>query len=343
MARSLRSIALAAALLSLGCTAGVQSHAPVEPGAEHAFKPAVRRAGLPAVLVLMPGTSHAASVWDGLRGELSEEIDVVTARVEKDDKVAEIARAIDAAKPACILILNNPTLRLYRQYQQSRPAGTTFPPAIVVQTSFLEQSYRDVQNATGIAYEVPGVIQFVKLRSLIARPVRRVGVVYRAPFRSYIERERRLAAMEQIELTGEEVGRDPSESAVQGAISDLLGKHAVDAIWVLNDNALLTPELISAAWVPAVNGERHVPVVVGVPSLLSKSYPVGSFAMVPDDVALGMQAANLVFDLADNGWKLRDRAIKQPIAIKTLVRFEEVEQHFGLKPGGLESVEQVQE
>jgi putative ABC transport system substrate-binding protein len=207
----------------------------------------------------------------------------------------------------------------------------------------LEQSYRDVQNATGIAYEVPGVIQFVKLRALISQPVRRVGVVYRSPFRSYVERERRLAAMEQVELKGEEIGRDPSQSAVQGAIADLLGRDAVDAIWVLNDNALLTPELISAAWVPAVSGDRHVPVIVGVASLLSKAYPVGSFAMVPDDQALGMQAANLVFDLADNGWKLQERGIKQPISIKTLVRFEEVEQHFGLKPGGLESVEQVQE
>jgi ABC-type uncharacterized transport system substrate-binding protein len=210
-------------------------------------------------------------------------------------------------------------------------------------TSFLEQSYRGVQNATGIAYEVPGVIQFVKLRSIVSNPVRRVGVVYREPFRSYIERERNLAKMEQVEIVAKEVSREPDQSALQASLAQLLSADQVDALWVLNDNALLTPELIASAWVPAVNGERRVPVIVGVPSLLSKNYPVGSFAMVPDYGALGVQTANLVFDLAEQGFKLRDRGIKLPISIKTLVPLERGRLHFGLKPGGLESVEQVSE
>jgi putative ABC transport system substrate-binding protein len=291
----------------------------------------------------MPATVQAAAVWDGLERELADDFDVVTARIEKDSKPADIAEAIAQSKPACVVILNNPTLRLYKQYQQGQPKGSSFPPAIVAMTSFLEQSYRDVQNATGIAYEVPAVIQFVKLRSLVTRPVQRVGVAYRGPFRAYIQRETQLAKMEQIEIVGREVPREPDQAALKTALSDLLSKDHVDALWVLNDNALLTPDLIGAVWVPEVSGETRVPVIVGVPSLLSKSYPVGTFAMVPDHAALGMQAANLVFDLSENGWRIQEPSIKLPISIKTLVRFQEVRQRFGLKDGGLESVENVDE
>lgn len=338
-----RLLALACALLCVACGIATTPRAPLEPGAARAFNAIQRRAGKPAVLVLMPGTVQAASVWDALHGELAQEFDVLTVRIERDSTLAELADAITANKPACLVILNNPTLRLYKQYQESQSRGSTFPPAIVVMTSFLEQSYQGVKNATGIAYEVPGVIQFVKLRSLVARPVRRIGVAYREPFRSYIARERSLAMMEQIEIVGREMPREPDQAALQGALSQLLSTDKVDALWVLNDNALLSPELISSAWVPAVSGEHRIPVIVGVPSLLSKNYPVGSFAMVPDYGALGVQTANLVFDLAERGWKLQDRTVKLPISIKTLVQFEQVRQHFGLKPGGLESVEQVSE
>src|SRR4029078_5889485 len=140
-------------------------------------------------------------------------------RIDKDSTLAELTSAIDETKPSCLVLLNNPTLRLYKRYQQSRPNGH-FLPAVAVITSFLEQSAQGMQNITGIAYEVPGVIQFVKLRSIVARPVRRVGVVYRQPSQSFIARRQQLANREQIEILGKEVS-EPSQSQLQGALSDL--------------------------------------------------------------------------------------------------------------------------
>jgi hypothetical protein len=299
----------------------------------------VRRQKAQAVLVLMPNTQQAESVWEGLNGDLASEFDVVTVRVERDTPVGAVAAAIQRVKPTCLVLMNNPTVRLYHQYQHDQPRGSVFPPAVIVMTSFLEQTYRDVQNATGIAYEVPGVIQFVKLRSIVSRPVKRVGVVYRAPFASFLARQQQLARAEQVELVGEEVSRDPGRSEVSAALGRLFEKDRVDTLWVLNDNALLSPALLSSVWIPAVN-ENHVPVIVGVQSLVSKDYPVGSFAMLPDHVALGVQAANLVFDLSDHGWKVGDRPIQLPISIRTTVQLRQV-RDFGLREGGLDGVDQV--
>lgn len=337
MPHALRLLLLLGALLGLGCGAATSQPAASATGA---FKPVQRRPSKPAVLVLMPDTPQAAQVWTGLQSELASDFDVITSRIEKESTLEELTAAIDRTHPACLVLLNNPTLRLYKRYQQSRPRGTRFLPAIAVMTSFLEESARDVQNLTGIAYEVPGVIQFVKLRSIVARPVRRVGVVYRQPFRAYVTRERQLASIEQVEVVGKEVPRDPDQGAVQTALTELLDHDRVDALWVLNDNALLSPELISSVWLPSVNGSTHVPVIVGVPTLLGKNYPVGSLAMVPDHVALGVQTANMVFDLADKQWQLGDHAIKLPISIKTLVEVHQVRDYFGLQPGGLDNIDE---
>jgi hypothetical protein len=117
----------------------------------------------------------------------------------------------------------------------------------------------------------------------------------------------------------------------------------VDALWVLNDNALLTSDLIGTVWLPALGGSTHIPVIVGVPTLLGKDYPLGNFAMVPDHVALGVQTANMVFDLAENNWQLSDRSVKLPISIKTLVEVRQVKEYFGLKPGGMENIDEAVE
>ena len=61
-------------------------------------------------------------------------------------------------------------------------------------TPFFIEELRRIRNTTGVAYEIPGVTAFVKLRSVIARPVRQVAVVHRPRFRQFIDRQRPLAA-----------------------------------------------------------------------------------------------------------------------------------------------------
>jgi hypothetical protein len=63
--------------------------------------------------------------------------------------------------------------------------------------------------------------------------------------------------------------------------------------------------------------------------------------MIPDHVALGVQTANLIFDLADSGWTVSGHDIALPISIKTLVDVKQVRQQFGLKKGGLDGIDQV--
>src|SRR5262249_22667273 len=108
-----------------------------------------------------------------------------------------------------------------------------------------------------------------------------------------------------------------------------------------NDNVLLTSRLISSVWLPLMNRRHRVPVIVGVSSLLSSEVQMGSLAMLPDHAALGVQTANLVFDLADQDWVVGNRGIQLPVSVKTVVDIDQVRQYFGLQENAVDKIDQV--
>ncbi|WP_438024603.1 hypothetical protein [Sorangium sp. So ce233] len=299
-----------------------------------------RPANAPTILVVMPASEHVEGVWKGLRDELSGDFEVFEQRINEESGPEILAKDIQAIKPACVVLMDNGAVRLYRAYQNAQPAGTQFPPAVITMTSFLEDSYHMVQNATGIAYEIPGVTQFVKLRSIINRPVLRVGVVYRAPFAGFMARQQKLAKIEQIEIVGQEVGRDPRRTEVATALESLVENEQIDALWVLNDNILLKPRWLASIWLPKVGKKCRIPVIVNVASLLTR-VQLGTFAMVPDHAALAVQTADMVFDLADGGWQIRRPAIQLPLEINTIVALERARKQFGLKESALRSIDET--
>jgi len=115
----------------------------------------------------------------------------------------------------------------------------------------------------------------------------------------------------------------------------------VDLLWVLNDNALLTPELVAGAWLPALGGAGHAPVIVGTPALLSGEGAFGTFAMIPDHSALGVQSANLVFQIADNKWRVVEVGVQLPLSIRTVVNMQQAKKNLALREGALQGVDHV--
>jgi hypothetical protein len=291
-----------------------------------------RQDGAPLLFVAMPIAPAFQETRKALVAEASGTFNVTTFVITPDTQAADFRAALDAAAPACIVLMNNSTVRLYRDYQRERP-GATFPPAVIVMTSFLEDIRREIKRATGIAYEVPGVTAFVSLRALIRAPMARVGVVHSPYARTFVGRQRALAMKEQIELVSIELGGEaPNARELQGAIDALKRYHHIDALWVLNDNRLLKDgRFLREAWMPALKS-LGVPVVVGAAPLLNPSSPFGTFAVLPDHAALGAQAANLIFDLADNDWRVEDHAIELPISTVKVLDVRSA-QEFGLRDG----------
>ncbi len=301
----------------------------------HASKP-----GQKAILVCMPETRQTSEVWRGLSDELSRDFELVAVRTEGDDVSASIKRGIERYHPAGLVLMNNPTVEGYRRVQE-QARDVSFPPSVIVMSSFLEGKPTQLRGATGISYEVPLITVVTNLRKLIATPIERIGVVHRPALSGFVRRQAALANREQTRVVREEVSQAPNSSEIKRALRRL--KQRVDAIWVLNDDRLLTPRLLADGWLDGLNEPPWVPTIVGAASLVSPDQSFGTFAVLPDHTALGTQAANLLLDIADNDWTLPSSAAQLPLSTTTTVDLTQAKERFALRPSALAQVDKVLE
>jgi hypothetical protein len=301
------------------------------------------RAGLSTskgrILVLMPATSQTREVWTGLSDELQRDYELVSVRVDSRNDDDIIEEAVRKHAPKAIILMNNPTVAAYAEYQRKH-RGEAFPPAVIAMTSFLDGQQHSVAQATGIYYEVPLITVVTNLRKLIATPIERVGVVRRAQLAGFVRREAELAAHERITVEEQEVGSTPNASELKRAIRRV--RQSSDVLWVLNDDRLLTPRLIANGWLPGVSERPWIPTIVGAAPLVSPIQSFGTFAVLPDHAALGVQVASLVFDLADSEWTIGPEAHAQlPLSTTTTVDLVQATERFLLREGALAHVDRI--
>jgi len=334
---TLLPLALAVAGCATGGTADVTPGTPVA-----AFADPLPRSGAATILIAMPTLGDFGDVRRGLVTEVQKNFNVTTIAVTEKTTAAELGNAIERTSPACVVLMNNSTVTLFRQYKESRGSNPV-PPAVVVMTSFLERLRATLPHSTGIAYEVPGVTMVRNLRTIITPPIHKVGVVYRPVFKDFIEKQKILAVSEQIEFVAVEVAKDVSAEDLKAAIVSLANNGKVDALWMINDNGLIRDgRFLDESWRAALK-EVKLPLIVGLPNLIDPISPLGTLAVVPDHETLGLQTANLIFDVADDGWRVEDHAIELPLSVKTIVDIKQAREKFGLQPEALKHIDKVAE
>lgn len=322
----------------LGCSPAERQHTDAASGSL-LFSRRARNPNARAIVVFMPETRPTREVWQGLADELGDEYDLIAVRAETKNTAPIIARGIERYRPAGLVLMNNPTVDGYREYQEGN-AAKRFPPAVIVMSSFLEGKPQRLSGATGISYEVPLITVVTNLRKLIASPIDRIGVIHRASLNGFVERQASLAFREQTRVLREQVSHTPNASEIKRALRRL--KERCDALWVLNDDRLLTPRLIADGWLPGLNEAPWRPAIVGAASLVSPTQSFGTFAVLPDHTALGAQAASLILDIAEREWTLPEKEEAElPLSTTTTVDLAQVKERFSLRPDALARVDRV--
>jgi hypothetical protein len=289
----------------------------------------------------MPDTLQTREVWSSLNDELGREFRLVALRIDNAAGSQLIQLGIAKHKPVALVLMNNPTVAAYRTYQKQLGPGS-FPPAVIVMTSFLDGHPTQVNTATGISYEVPLITVVTNLRKIVPSSIERVGVILRPSLKGFVERQSALAKREKTELVQMEVSPDPNASEIKWALRKLKG--SIDALWILNDDRLLTPRLITEGWLPGLNERPYCPTIVGAGSLVSPALSFGTFAVLPDHTALGVQTANVIFKIADNNWTLpRDAEVEPPLSTTTTIDLVQARSRFALRADALSRVDRILE
>ncbi|CAM2007133.1 hypothetical protein [Acanthopleuribacter pedis] len=286
------------------------------------------------ILVLTPEIPHFQLVVKGLVNELGEDCRIEVVSFDQYSAIERMGWMIEVYDPKLIVLLGNHTLKSYKKLLKIGPASMQLRPVIGLMAVFVDREMRTIRHGAGIHYEIQGLTILTNLRSMTQLPVRRVGVLYRRNLRPFFEDQQSQVRREKIELVGFEI---PTKEKIapkdlRRGLRHLTETEAVDTLWVLNDSELLTPRLIRKAWRPVLKRFQG-PVVVGVDQLLRDSVALGHFAVVPDHLELGVQAADLVWEVRRQQWQIPENRFRAPISVEKILNYRNVGYSLLLRNG----------
>ncbi|HMA64030.1 MAG TPA: hypothetical protein VKO63_02485 [Chitinispirillaceae bacterium] len=257
-----------------------------------------------AVFIITANGSIFDQARNELVNELRDEFSVSIGEINETATVEEIAALFNAnGIPKAVVLIGNNSIRMYLKYSSQHKEKTANIQVVTILALDVQRAVSGIPNVNAIAYETPMVTALVNFRRVLNRPIDKVGVVYRKAYQEFVEKQSRYCRKENIEIKGLEIGDDVGKHQIEitEALKTFLKKDPVDALWILNDNILLKPELLGSVWLPALK-KNKAPLIVGVEALVNPKLNFGTFAVIPDPVALGEQAAEIIFDLKFDDW-----------------------------------------
>jgi hypothetical protein len=254
------------------------------------------------------------SIFDQARNELvnelRDEFSISISEINDSatvNTIEEINRLFNNnAPPKAVVLIGNNAIRLYQKYAALHKKKTETIQVITLLALDVPRAVSGLPNVNAVAYETPMITALVNFRRVINKPVSKVGVLYRKPHRDFVTKHTRYCLKENIDIRGIEISENISkhQTEIADGLKMLLKNESVDALWIANDNVLLKPDLLGNVWLPALK-KIKVPLIVGVEALANPKLNFGTFAVIPDPVALGEQTAEIIFDLKSSDWEHR--------------------------------------
>jgi len=277
---------------------------------------------------------------DGIRSQIRQDFLVVEMIVNADTAENEISRKMKDISPKLVVLMDNASISLYKKFRKGLPDSSEAVPSVSMMASFMDIMIRDIKNAAGIFYEVPVVTSIVNLRSVMPSvPLKKIGVVHREFMEQSVKTNREYCKKENIELVSQIIPGDDVKSYLEKALNRLRDQN-IDALWIPNDNKIVNASLLQSVWFPFA-GQFGKPIIVGVEVLVQPKFKFGTFAVIPDPFELGVQAAEIIFDIRDNGWKAEGRGIEPPRSVFKIINMEQAQRLFRIDKEKLSNIDKI--
>lgn len=295
-----------------------------------------------SILVIRATNKDFEDSMDGLKGELASEFSIDELLLSEELVPQDIKRKINTVSPKMVILMDNKAISLYKKYQESlSTAEKNNIPSVSIMGVFMNLALEGMANATGISYEVPVVTSIVSLRAALDRPFKKVGIVHRDILNDFVRINKEYCSKEGVAIINYEISsKDNIKKSVKKSLERLDGKDKVDAIWVPNDNNLLTADILQNVWMPFAKKFKK-PIIVGVEVLVNPKFNFGTFAVIPDHKSLGMQAAEKVYEAMDNNWQMDSMVIDPPTSIYKIINYQQVKRWYNIDEDQLKNVDKI--
>ncbi|MCP4348212.1 MAG: hypothetical protein GY795_22145 [Desulfobacterales bacterium] len=294
----------------------------------------------PLLIIRTEGKDFEQAV-QGMREELEEDFSINEMVIDKKASAREITRKMKNVLPRTVVLMDNISISLYQKYQRQLPNSADIVPSVSLMASFIDFAVKGLKSGTGILYEVPIVTSVVNLRSVLTSDsFDKVGVVHRDFMRQHIKTNMKYCKKEGIKLITYRISRKSNiESELESGLNKLKKKR-INALWVPNDSKIVNAATLRSVWIPFA-AKFKKPIIVGVEVLVTPKFNFGTFAVIPDHVRLGEQAAEIVFDIMDNDWQVGNRPIEPPRSVYKIINLKQAERLFKIDKERLANVDKI--
>ncbi len=295
-----------------------------------------------SILLVRPEGSNFTAVVKGIADDLGNEglihELIVDSRINKNT----INTAIKKYKPMVVVLLDNVAIRCYRDYVIGLPDSVSVQPSIILMGIMVEKAIAGIRNAEAISYEIPIVTSVVNLRSISTLPINRIGIVHRELMDELILQNKESCNREGISIVNRSLPDKKGTLSVElrKALDELFAKEKVDALWIPNDNKLLTPYLVTTVWIPKVKQYRK-PVIVGLEALADPKLDFGTLAVLPDHESLGAQVASLIISARKNNWVVESGRVDPSISVYKILNHRQAVRLFNVQEKNMVGIDKV--
>jgi hypothetical protein len=293
------------------------------------------------VLILTPPTKGFLEAIEAMNVNLTD-MDLKRFDIDENTNSQSLHQLIARFNPNLIVLMDNKSIRAYKQYLTDFPNRKSIP-VVALMALQIESALSGLPQVIGISYEIPAVTTVNRLRGVLQSPIRKVGVLYRSGMTPFFKDHQKWCKVENIELIGYEIGDDSNPGyEMKKGLHHLVHEEGIQALWVLNDNLLLTPKLIKDIWLPFMKN-NPMPGIVGVEPLVQSKLHFGTFAALPDPAGLGAQAANLIYEIQEDEWLIAKKRIEKPLSVIQILNLSMARKVGKLKPNATKLVDKVVE
>jgi hypothetical protein len=295
-----------------------------------------------SILLVRPEGSNFTAVVKGITDDLGSDAEINELIVDDQMDKHSITTAIKKYKPMVIVLLDNVAIRCYREYAIELPDSVPIQPSIILMGIMVEKAIAGIRNAEAIAYEIPIVTSAVNLRTISGLPITKIGVVNRKLMDELVMKNKESCSREGISIVTRSLPDKKRTMSVElrKALDDLFEKEKVDALWIPNDNKLLTPYLVTSVWIPKIKQYRK-PVIVGIESLADPKLDFATLAVLPDHESLGAQVASLIMHARKNDWIVESGKVEPSISVYKILNHRQAARLFNVQENNIAGIDKV--
>ncbi len=229
----------------------------------------------------------------------------------------EFQKAVKEANPKLMILMDNKSVSLAKEFYEKEKSKIQ---SVAIMGLNYKTMLANEKNICGIAYEVPSYTLLTQFKfASEGKKLSNVLSFYRGSvFSEFIKESKERLALEKITLNAVDVEKEGAGD-VAGFLSSKgmeMAKDAnkYDAVYVILDSGLLTPELFGNFWLKS-SQESKVPYLVGAESLTSPKMNFAVFGMGPNLQDLASQTVQMVQSILEDGKKCEKIKVEDLIGV----------------------------